>query len=100
MRPAGLRRCGNALLRLIGLQRDLGGDAGAAAGRALDREAAAERLDAVGETAQARALGRIGAADAVVGDPDDARPFSRATRTFTPVAPAYLITFASASAIT
>ena len=38
--------------------------------RALDAQAAVERLDAVGEAAQARAAGGIGAADAVVGDHD------------------------------
>ena len=44
-----------------------------APGRALDAQAAVERLDAVGEAAQARAARGIGAADAVVGDHDAAR---------------------------
>src|SRR5688500_16993864 len=40
------------------------------AGRARDLELAAERLDAVGEAAQARAAALVGAAGAVVGDLD------------------------------
>ena len=41
-----------------------------AARRALDSQRAVERRDAVGEAAQARAGGAVGAADAVVGDLD------------------------------
>ena len=42
---------------------------------------AVQRLDASREPAQARAAGRIGAADAVVGDVTVAAPFERATLT-------------------
>src|SRR4051795_8278936 len=51
--------------------RDLGAQARAAAGRAVDGDRAVERGDAVGEAAQARAAALVGAADAVVGDLDD-----------------------------
>ena len=44
-----------------------------APGRAGDAQAAVERLDAVGEAAQAGAARGVGAADAVVGDLDDGR---------------------------
>ena len=71
------------------------------AGRAVDRQPAAERLDAVGEAAQAGAAARVGAAGAVVGDLDQrAPPSARSTRTRTSVAPAYLATFVSASETT
>ena len=45
-------------------------EAGALTGWADDGEAAAERLDAVGEAAQSRAACCVGAAGAVVGDLD------------------------------
>src|SRR5829696_6147970 len=48
---------------------DLGAQPGSAAGWALEREPAVERLDTVGEPAQAGPL-VVGAADAVVGDGD------------------------------
>jgi hypothetical protein len=50
--------------------RKLRPDTRALAGLAVDAEAAVERLDAVGEAADARAPRRIGAADTVVGDFD------------------------------
>ena len=74
-------------------------DARARAGRARPREASAQRLDAVGETAQARAArAGVGAADAVVGD-RRRRPARLAARTsiVTRDAPACLAALASAS---
>ena len=69
-----------------------------AAGRADDAQAAVERLDAVGEAAQARALDVVGAADAVVGDLDDQPPVvAPRPRTLALDACAYLATFVSAS---
>ena len=61
---------------------------------------AAERLDAIGEPAQAGAGRLVGAADAVVGDLDDATPSTCTTRTDAFVAFAYLATFVSASEAT
>ena len=58
-----------ARARSVG-ERDLGPDARALAGRALDAEAPVQRLDAIGETADPGAAGRVGAADAVVCDFD------------------------------
>ena len=54
-----------------GIDRRLSATVPRAGPRAVDREAAAERLDAVGEAAQARPLGGIGAADPVVRDGHD-----------------------------
>src|SRR6476646_5912287 len=54
--------------RRSGRARHRRGDAGAAAGRALDAEAAAERADAVGQTGAVR---RLRAADTVVAHLDD-----------------------------
>ena len=51
----------------------LGADAGAARRGALHLEAAVERLEPVRQPAQARAEGRVRAADAVVGDDDGGR---------------------------
>ena len=48
--------------------------------RTLDLERAVERLDAVGEAAQPRAAGGIGAADAVVRDLDDGAAVQRSSR--------------------
>jgi hypothetical protein len=50
--------------------RKLGPDTRALARLAVDAETAVERLDAVGEAADARAPRRVGSADAVVGDFD------------------------------
>jgi PAP2 superfamily protein len=61
--------CAIAARRRSADLRDLGPDARALAGRALDSETAVERLDAVGQAADAGA-GRIGAADPVVRDFD------------------------------
>src|SRR5438132_12091829 len=57
-------------LLLVAADGNLRAELGAAARRALDDEAPVQRLDAVGEPAQARAAARVGAADAVVGDAD------------------------------
>ena len=43
---------------------------GSAAGRAVDLEGSAERLDAVSETGQSRPLAGIGASHTIVGDLD------------------------------
>ncbi len=84
-----------------GLDRDPGLDARAARRGARHRQAPAERLDPVGESAQAAALRRVGAADAVVGHRDaHAAPSSLATATSAAVAAAYFVTFVSASAMT
>src|SRR4051794_23010664 len=56
------------LSRARSAQRDGGVHGRTGARRALDAQAAAERLDAVAEAAQAAASLRTGAADAVVGD--------------------------------
>ena len=69
----------------------------AATGRARHREPTPEGLHPVREAAQARAGSEIGPADAVVGDLDDDGGVGRVTRTVTPEACAYLVTFASAS---
>ena len=68
-------------------QRDPGVHARAAPGRAADLEAPVHGADAVGQAAQARPGGRVGAADAVVADLDleprrrrGGRPPPRATR--------------------
>jgi hypothetical protein len=82
------------------LARDLDVQAGAAARWAVQRERAVERGDAVAEAAQARALGRVGAADAVVGDVDGHAAVRRRTATVASVAWAYFATFASASETT
>jgi hypothetical protein len=47
---------------------DLGPHRGAAGGTAGHTQLAAERLDPIGEAAQARTAARVGSADAVVGD--------------------------------
>jgi hypothetical protein len=60
----------------MSLARNLGLDARAVVVRAVDAQAAVERLDAVGEAAQPRAAGRICTANAVVGD-RDARGMAR-----------------------
>src|SRR5512133_295689 len=62
--------CGKRLSRLLGTDGDLRPDDRAGAVGAGDDEAPVERLDAVREPAQPRALGRIGAAHAVVRDLD------------------------------
>src|SRR5665648_506986 len=49
---------------------DLGDDPGAGSLGTLDAEAPAERLDAIGETAQARPSTRVSAAHAVIDDLD------------------------------
>ena len=95
------RTRGGGVLR----ERDLGVDARAAAGRALDDERAAERGDPVGEATQAAAVGApgqevAGSADAVVDHVDDARSRSRRTWISASVASAYFATFVSASATT
>ena len=81
--------------------RELRPDARPPARRALDDEPAVERLDAVDEAAEARALGRVGAAD---GRRRRSRrracPFTDAMLTATEDASAYLATFASASETT
>ena len=59
-----------------------------------------ERRDAVLEAAEARAAGRVRAADAVVGDVDDDPARTRRTVTVARVACAYLATFCSASETT
>ena len=59
--------------RLGGRQRQARADARPRAARAGDLEPPAERVDPVGEPAQARPAGRVGAAAAVVGDLDDER---------------------------
>src|SRR5829696_257277 len=51
---------------LVAAERDLGPDARAGVGRALDAEPALERLDAVDEPAQARPARGVRAADTVV----------------------------------
>ena len=66
---ASARRCArspDAASARRPVERQLGGQPRAAPGRALDRERAAERLDPVGQPAQAGAARRVGAADAVV----------------------------------
>ena len=64
-------------------------------------EAPVERLDAVDEASEARALAGIRAADAVVGDLDDrVSVHGDAMLTATEDASAYLATFASASETT
>ncbi len=50
--------------------RQVRAERGADADRAVDLEPPAERLDPVDQAAQATSAGRIGAADAVVGDLD------------------------------
>ena len=69
----------------------------ATARRARDIEAAVERRDAVGESPQARAAGRVRAAHAVVAHLDGHAPV--VARDLDPgvVAWAYLATFVSAS---
>jgi hypothetical protein len=69
----------------------------AASGWAVDCEFAVERLDAIEETAEARAASGVGAAVAVVIDVDERARWPRATVTRTQVAWACLATFASAS---
>ena len=49
-------------------ERDLPGKPGPPARRTLDRQRATERLNPIREAAESGAGGRIGAADAVVGD--------------------------------
>ena len=80
---------------------ELGAEGGSRAERALDGQVAAERLDAVGESAQAGAAARVGAAGAVVGDLDQ-RGRCRSGRRGRGrcEAPAYLATFVSASETT
>ncbi len=81
--------------------RQLGADAGAAAGRALDVEAAGERLDAVAQAAEAGAAVQVGAAGAVVCDLDHGACRRRAARARArSSAPACLTMFASASETT
>src|SRR3954447_7346618 len=70
--PKTVRAAASAGEPLVAAERDLGPDARAGLGRALDAEAALERLDAVGEPAQARAARGVRAADPVV-DHLDAR---------------------------
>ena len=72
-----------------------------APGGLTTRQPPVERLDAVGQPAQARAAGLVGAADAVVGDLDD-RVGGRAARRArcAAVACAYLATLVSASEAT
>src|SRR5690242_15306135 len=50
----------------VSAQRDLGHERGPAAGRAVDGQPAAQRLDAVGQPAQPAAARRVRAAHAVV----------------------------------
>ena len=64
----------------------------------LDHEPAAESLDAVGETAQARAVALVGAADAVVDDLDVCAVVGALDATRASGARAYLATLVSASA--
>ena len=71
-----------------------------AARRAVDRERAVERGDAVGEPAQPGAARGVGAADAVVGDLDRHAAVRAADRDVASVACAYLATFAIASETT
>ena len=68
--------------------------------RADDAQAALQRLHPIGQPAQPRAAGVVGAADAVVGDLDARHSVERQTRIVTLVACAYLATFASASEAT
>jgi len=74
-RPKRYGEIGLAGIRRYGLphpgQRNRGHHACAAAGRALDEEAAVERLDAVAEPAQAGALRVVGAAHPVIRHLDD-----------------------------
>ena len=78
-------------------QRQARADAGPGAGRAVDLEAAAQRVDPVGQPEQARPAARVGAAAAVVHDLDEQRVGLGATRTWTARAPAYLRAFVSDS---
>ena len=72
-----------------------------APGRADHGQPPVERLDAVGQPAQPRAAGLVGAADAVVGDLDDGVAARAARRARWPcVACAYLATLVSASEAT
>ena len=76
-----------------------GDQPGARAVRALERERAAERLDPVGEAAQAAALA-VGAADSVVRDLDEEVTVVASARTTIALAPACFCTLAIASATT
>ena len=100
MRGAGVLRYGWPYSCGADSQRDLRTHACAAARRALDSERSFERGDAVGEPAQAGSVGSIGAADAVVGDLDARAAVVVADADGDLEASAYLLTFASDSAIT
>ena len=83
-----------------GGDRDLRPHEGPAVQRAVDRERAVERGDAVLQARQPAPVRAPRAADAVVADLDAQRPYTSAAVTRTALARAYLATLVSASATT